>query len=286
MIQLPFLLLKRQIKKNLIKKHNQKFHQYITELEKKNTSNKSILFFPELPNYNAALGIVFRSMVYKIHNNPKTHSNLAISWEDTTYKKVIDKLPENTWNLKCTDISKTKVDEVFKSVFSYSTQLNPETHKGKILEKIELNGHHNAKIIEAPLKPKKGYIYQKIINNQEGKYLFEDIRPVVIKDNIPFCYLNYRLKGKRFSNKKYKALLVKTLDVLSEDEIEKIILFCKKLGVDYCEMDALRDRDNGKLYIIDVNTTAFGPANGLWFEDKVKALKMYQETIDRYIDHS
>jgi hypothetical protein len=43
------------------------------------------------------------------------------------------------------------------------------------------------------------------------------------------------------------------------------------MGLDYGELDVLRDADDGRLYVVDVNTTPFGPVNrrlddSWWFD--------------------
>jgi len=35
--------------------------------------------------------------------------------------------------------------------------------------------------------------------------------------------------------------------------------FCSRIGLDYGELDVLRNKDDGKIYIVDVNYTPWGP---------------------------
>ena len=39
------------------------------------------------------------------------------------------------------------------------------------------------------------------------------------------------------------------LDALSEEEIKNVLAFCKKFGLDYGEIDALRDAEDKRLYL-------------------------------------
>jgi len=252
-------------------------------LKKRQEKKRHAFFYPDIPPKEAVVTAVLKSLGYDFHNDPEKEASISIAWENETYKKRIEKgkdILKNAWNSNCIDIGKTYTDEIFEKVFGYSTRLYPKTHRGKILEKNELNGHHEARILKGPIKnPKEGYIYQMVINNNVRRYYFEDIRIAYIKGNIPFCYLTYRLKGKRFSTKKFNATLAKPSDVLSQIEIKKVDQFCREMKVDFAEIDTLRDRDDNKLYLIDVNPTAYGPATGLNYENKIKALKMYQEEI-------
>jgi hypothetical protein len=44
-------------------------------------------------------------------------------------------------------------------------------------------------------------------------------------------------------------------DLLSPDEITKLIAFCSQSGLDYGEIDVLRYRSDGRIYVVDVNNT-------------------------------
>ena len=75
--------------------------------------------------------------------------------------------------------------------------------------------------------------------------------------------LSRELSKKRFVDKDFankSATLVKNINkILSIDEAEKIRLFCERMKLDYCELDVLRDKNNGRIYIVDANSTPAGP---------------------------
>jgi len=179
-IVLFFLKIKRAYNKWRFNKISKNFYQYIDELANSSFAKdpKYAFFYPEIPRMECALSIALRSMGYRIHNDPKQKIDIKIAWEDETWKKGIEKnqeLLKNAWNFKCIDISKSFTDEAFNKIFGYTTKVNPEEHKGLLLEKSELNGHHQAKIIQGPVVPKNEFIYQKVIN----KILFKFI--IIIK---------------------------------------------------------------------------------------------------------
>jgi hypothetical protein len=60
--------------------------------------------------------------------------------------------------------------------------------------------------------------------------------------------------------------------ILSREEISKIGEFCNKMQLDYGELDVLRCRDTKRIYIVDVNNTPGGPANGLSWPDQIRAM--------------
>jgi hypothetical protein len=54
--------------------------------------------------------------------------------------------------------------------------------------------------------------------------------------------------------------LCPTEEALSADEISNIGKFARSIGLDYGELDVLRDRDDGRIYIVDANKTPTGPS--------------------------
>ncbi len=246
-------------------------------------TKKTILFYPQRPYNCYTIYKICRVLGYTIMNNPKRRFDLAIAWEDTTFREnpFLESLAETTeiLNLKCKDTSKEKIDKISKKVFGYSTIINPLKHKGECVKKSNLNGYRKGKIVNCPIKPEKGFVYQKILNNQVNNSLVEDLRVVIFKDKIPLMLKKYRLKSIRFGTTTYKSKISKLKDSFTKNEIKKIILFCKELGMDFGELDILRDRDDGKIYIIDANNTPSGPNSALPEKEKRIALKISSKTF-------
>lgn len=53
------------------------------------------------------------------------------------------------------------------------------------------------------------------------------------------------------------------------------------MGLDWGELDILRNKDDGRAYIVDVNNTPAGPPNHLSKEDKERALQQLATTFAR-----
>ena len=47
-------------------------------------------------------------------------------------------------------------------------------------------------------------------------------------------------------------------DCFSPDEIDKLLRFCAAMNLDYGELDVLRHKADGRIYVVDVNTTPDG----------------------------
>lgn len=231
---------------------------------------KTILLYPQYPSSNAVIYRILTKLSCNITNNPNKEHDLVVYWHDTTYRhhdSVIKNFSEKgpVINLKCTDISKSLVEKVFNEVFGYSSVVNPKTFTGLMVKKNEINASHDGIIVQGPLSPDEGFIYQKVINNEYDKHFVVDIRLPVINGKMIFGYLKYKSIESRFASfpknmlnsKEPEVLPIE--DLLTEEEMRAIATFCKRIGLDYGELDVLRDNDDKKIYIIDVNNTPTGP---------------------------
>jgi hypothetical protein len=133
------------------------------------------------------------------------------------------------------DISKERVESVFSDVFGRSTFVDPQKFCGPCVMKSSANGKHDGNIV---------------------------------------IYLKYRPVSTRFSNTNTRVDIANTADVLSPSECDKILAFSRLSGLDYGEIDIVRDTGDGLLYILDVNNTPSGPPNHLGQSDHRMALAM------------
>jgi hypothetical protein len=234
---------------------------------------KTVLFYPQYPQRYTVIYKVISALKYNITNNPLVKHHLAIYWDNTTYRKpdsTIIKMAEKEriLNIKCIDISKTNVDSVFNEVFGYSCRVDSRTYSGLMVKKSEINASHDGIVVHGPTEPEKGFIYLKLINNEFNDHLVVDMRIPIVNGKMPLVYLKYKGKATRFAHyrkielKRKKPEVHPVKSLLSQEEIDKITLFCQKMGLDYGEIDVLRDKDDQKLYIIDVNNTPHGPSVG------------------------
>ena len=247
--------------------------------------NKTILFYPEYPTKRSVAYKIFRKLNYNITNNPNQPFDIAISWENTTFKKAPDLLREliasaRVLNINCNDISKENVDNVFNQVFGYGLIINPLEYEGKCVKKNDLNAKHDGIIIECPVqRAEKGFVYQKIVNNEHDDFLVQDIRAPVFEGKIPFVYLKYRSIQDRFNNTNERTSIAEVHDILTTEEVKRISLFCQSIGLDYGELDVLRDNDNGQIYIVDVSNTPWGPPNKISKKEGKIALTKLADTF-------
>ena len=61
------------------------------------------------------------------------------------------------------------------------------------------------------------------------------------------------------------------------NEIVLINKFCESFGLEYGEIDVVRDFSSGNIYILDVNKTPWGPPNGLSISTQNIAVRLYKK---------
>ncbi|MDN5938140.1 MAG: hypothetical protein L0H83_05705 [Salinisphaera sp.] len=227
---------------------------------------RTVLFYPEYPVYKSEINKVLRRAGYNITNNPSWPHQHIIAWRDTTLRGAQPRLEE--WarahpvlNLTCTDISKEKVERVFQSVFGYGLALDPCQHHGPCVRKSNANAQHDGQIIDCPIETREpGYIYQRLIDNQVAPEAAGDLRAPIYGGRIPLVFVRFRPLTSRFDGD-YLERVGDVESYLSGDEIARVIAFARGMGLDYGDVDMLRDPADDRLYIVDVNNTPRSPAH-------------------------
>ncbi len=187
-------------------------------------------------------------------------------------------------NFGCRDVSKSAVAKAFEAAFGYPLALDPETHQGEAVAKCELNGAHDGRIITCPAPREDGRVYQRVIDNRcEGRGLVEDFRTPTIGGK-PICvFIKRRAVSERFANANSEVELRTPEECFSAAEMERIADFCARMGLDWGGLDILRDRSDGRLYIVDANKTDMGPPIALPLKDKMYAARALAAAFRRHI---
>ena len=187
---------------------------------------------------------------------PGPEPRLSILFTDkTVVKGHTDAACAFVLNGKCRDISKSRVAEVFEDVFGYPLSLDPTTHNGPMLVKSEGNGVHDGEIVRGPVARQPGQVYQKLIDNHWQDGVTADLRCPTVFGKLAVVCIKQRPRDRRFANFNTACDLAEPEDVFSDEERESIAEFCRQMGLDWGGLDILRDRDDGRIYIVDVNKT-------------------------------
>lgn len=251
------------------------------------TSRRTILCYPHQPPSTAfALRKICLLNGYRITTDPAAAFDIAVNWEDVTWRRPDDRVRDiarrgRCLNAGCADISKRFVQEVFHQVFGYSLAVDPLTHQGLCVEKSDVNFKHDGRVVTCPLKDRHAdRVYQRLVNNRHGESAVEEIRVPVFGRSLPFVCLKYRNIDDRFRNY-FRSVLKNTSDVLTAGERDQIRRFCERLKLDYGELDVLRDSDDGRIYIVDANTTPSGPPRHLSAAEEWQTLCLMAETFEQ-----
>lgn len=189
-------------------------------------------------------------------------------------------------NFRCDDISKSRVAQVFEEVFGYALSLDPRTHHGPAVEKSEVNGAHDGRIVFCPVEPLPGRVYQRLVDNRCGGELVEDLRTPTVGGRPVCVFLKRRAAASRFANANLDVSLTTPEAVFSSAELANIGRFAEKLGLDWGGLDVLRDAQDGRIYIVDANKTDMGPPTALPLRKKLNATRLLARALASYVQRT
>jgi hypothetical protein len=224
-----------------------------------------MLFYPQMPKSFSKITQICRQLKISIGEYPCDHNidgfSLAVHWNydtvcppDVTLHTISKSL--KVINLAVGDVSKSFVDKIFIEVFGYSTFLDPFQTFGYAIRKSEKQAAHDATIVPLPFVAEKGFVYQRLLDSRCSTTLCHDIRLPVFKNEIPFAFLKYRLTAEPVRSL-YKIEFIEDIQtILSPQEINKVLLFASKFGLEFGEIDLIRNNSDGRIYILDVNNMA------------------------------
>jgi len=244
-----------------------------------------IVAYPDFPSKKTTLHKIANSLGYSLTNKAREGAELYIYWEDTTHGKLPSFLEgKQALNAVVTDISKEKVDAVHQEVFGYCTKIDPLQYQGKAVAKSDVNAKHDGRIIDCPIAKEdveEGKIYQLLIDNQHDDAFVVDMRVPYIDGLLNFAYLKYRKLEVRFTNQSHKVEMVDLASLLSEAEQAQVARFCQAMELNFGELDVLRNKADGKIYVVDVNKTPYGPPAGISKEEGAKAVACLTEAVQK-----
>jgi len=247
-----------------------------------------VLVHPDWPSKRASIMAYAEALKWVVTNRPDTPArfkgatNLKLAFDDRTEKRQAQ---PGFWNGHCLDISKSTLDRHHHEVFGYGLNVDPTTHNGPMLEKSEGNAVHDGREIQGPLSPDQlqpSKVYQRIIYNRTENGLFEDLRVVVILGEVPLVYRKRKTGEVRYTNETAEVDLAESpKTVLSDTEMDQIASLSAKMCAEFAEFDVLRDRQDGRIYCVDLNPTPYGPPSGLSAEDSEKAMAVWKRISER-----
>lgn len=252
-------------------------------------SKRTVLFYPKMPSQYQVSYKLCTLMGYDMHSSPDQPFDLAIAHIGTTI------FPENLFeplgdlpliNRNATDISKKRVEQEFENIFGYAIGIDPETFDGLALRKSNDNYTHDGEIIQCPttITPDQKMTYQRYIDSRTEDDFFWEMRVPVYRSEIPLIYLKYRPDTLDRFNETSHTTITEPGNILSLDEQKNLVRLAGKMGVDYGEMDVLRDNTDGRIYVVDVNRAPAGPRKGMTDKQCQAAVKILMPAFKRLIE--
>lgn len=244
-----------------------------------------IAFYPERPRPWYLVWAVTQVTGAQIVHDP-AEADILFQFDDTT--EAVHLPPQNARsdaqyiNAQCHDVSKSRVAEAWEAASGDPLRVDPRSFHGPAVEKSELNGAHDGRIVQCPTEPVPDRVYQRLVNNEVADGLVEDLRTPTIGGK-PICVFKKRRPlTSRFDNDNLHVELAWPEACYSATELAQISHFCASLGLDWGGVDVLRDIETGKIFIVDANKTDMGPPTALPLKDKLTAT---QALADALRDH-
>ena len=216
-------------------------------------------FYPMRPEPNASISYVMRRLGARVSFEPSDDA-LNVAWDTGTWfsKTAADRLRAETLNGACLDISKTTVDRAWSDVAGYSIAVDPLTTSGPIVVKPDENGRRGGRVVEGPLSAREpGTVYQRLVDTRVGDRVLQ-IRPVILSGRIVLVYEKWRPHPQWFKGP--ELTIPKTIaDFFTDEEAKQLLRFAASIGLDYGELDVVRDAGDGRIYVVDANRTPVRP---------------------------
>jgi hypothetical protein len=245
-----------------------------------------VLVHPDWPSKRASIMAYADALGWAVTNRKDTPARfkgavrIQLAFDDRTEKRQAQ---PGMWNGHCLDISKSTLDHHHRAVFGYGLAVDPTAHTGPMLEKSEGNAVHDGREIQGPLDPSQiqpGKVYQRILDNRTEQGLYEDLRVVVIDGQLPVVYRKRKSQDVRYTNETAEVdLATSPKSVLSDAEIAQILAISARMCAEFAELDVLRDRQDGRIYCVDLNPTPYGPPAGIKEMDRIVAIESVKDLL-------
>jgi len=183
-------------------------------------------------------------------------------------------------NGDCTDISKHRVEAAMRAAFGYGIAVEPTHATGRLVRKSDANARHDGTVVTAPVgRAEPGAVYQRLIPTGRPDML-EELRVPVVGDLLPGVYVKRRPPEDRFGRGPSAVLLARPEAVLDAPERAGILALARDMRLDFGELDVLRDRHDGRIHVVDVNRTPWGPPRSLGTREALRAVRMLASAFE------
>lgn len=206
-------------------------------------------------------------------------ADASFYFEDQTQATPPAPPPGRALNFSVGDVSKSYVSRVMETAFGYPLAVDPTTFVGEAVEKGEGNGLHDGRLVTCPKQPVPGKAYQLVIKTEADDGWAYDLRTACVARKPVVVFLKKKPAAARFSIQNTSVDVKRPAEVFSGAEIAQIEKFCEAMQLDWGGLDVLRERETGRLYVVDVNKTDTGPAVVLSWKDRAIATQLLSDAL-------
>jgi hypothetical protein len=224
-------------------------------------SNGTLAFHPQNPGPWYNIWQVSRLANLKTEADFNTADYIFI-FEDSTQNLYDQSFADHRdvikVNARVNDISKTHVANIFEKTFGYALHIDPLTYEGPAIRKSDNNGTHDGIVINCPIDQDDlllDCVYQRLVDTTYNEGTSEDWRVAYVLGKIALVYHKYKPLDDMFGTHYLSVDVYDDHEVFSENEIRLITEFCENMGLDFGAIDVMRDKHDGRIYIVDVNKT-------------------------------
>ena len=229
-------------------------------------TDMKLLAYPYVVTKGAKLWHACNKLGVEITNDPNSDFKYAIYWNiksNSTPDQVISEISHRmkVINIKCGNVLKYRVDEIWNEISGYTIKINPAKFKYKYVRKSQLQycSHtgekHDGVICNFNQKRDPRYVYQRLIDTSLPDGRYRTLRLPIFGDSIP-CVIVKDSKDRFKESHSVVDICYDIFGWFSVEERKWIKKFRKGIGLDYGELDILRDKNTEKIYVIDVNNCA------------------------------
>jgi len=243
-----------------------------------------ILAYPDKPSTFQAFFKLCAFNGYRVVTDPAESYDLAIHFAYQAHPcRLSSSIP--VINRRCSDVSKDTVARLFEQTFGYALAVDPLVFDGRMVEKPRGNYTHDGRILQGPLcadQMRSEHVYQRFIDTTDGKEAV-DLRVPIYGGRIPIAYEKRRLMAGELKDWA-TARIRRPEEALSIEERDRLVAFADAIGLDYGEVDVLRDISDGRIYVVDVNNTPAGPPKQMSRAEITEALRILSPAFTRLVE--
>jgi len=219
----------------------------------------AVSFFPMRLEPTAALAYVVQRLGVRIAPF-SGKADLTVAWHTGTWiaARDIDRLPPDALNRRCSDIAKSTVDMLWAKAAGYSIVVDPTCWRGQMVIKPEANAVRGGRIVAGPLPvAQAGVAYERLVDSRAGARI-HSTRAFVARGEVILAYDRWRPYPHWFRGPE-ETTPVAAHEAYSADERATLVRFAQLIGLDFGEIDVIRDNESGLIYGVDANRTPVRP---------------------------